>query len=807
MDPEWSAPRIPAAHHEAAPDLDDILTLLEARQRMRRKLQARLAVEGDRQPAGLALVRSAGDWLGAGRTAAIPVAVLRAQAERRLGRPVDDAEAKDALAWATAEPPFLMPGDAGGELGYYLARDAPDEMEPVTDEIPDPGLLRGATPLVAVAIGVQAWDRGRSRLAYRAFNRALASNDFDAAALASWHLARRAEPAAERRRAYQRVVASGHFDAAPRAMYNLALMTLDGANPDAQPDPGALGEADALLDAVVATGHPELVAGAAAARVPLREVAGDLDTALDMCRVAITAAGDVFTRATHRVLLVRVLARRGELAEARTEAMRIGDDGTPRLEAGRLAMSAAAALAASDDRDGAIAVLRHAYQPDDLISGPHVGLAIVDLYAQEGRIDEAEELLDQLRAHPMRQVDPVLAARVPFVDAVLRLARSDDPAARDLFTAALGNSDPEVAAIAHDLAMAFVRNQHRIRAGVLNLPGAEPLLRHVRDHINAAEDPDLAAWVGLGLSRIAASRGDITAASDSYRAALSLGGSAYAGLAAVEYAELVRYPTHPDEAADPLLARLATTPDAATSGVVEALGVLLRDDPRRCAALAAQIRDVAWHHINAGGPHAARIAFELGRFDMEAADSADDAITAWEATVAAGGDLATGALFHIGLAHYWRGRPLQAASAWATAAEAPGEYGARAGLALGRLADSLGDDVASFAVYHQLLDRIAAGQPTEEQAAEAAFSLGCLLRNDQPDDAEWAFHFVLDSPKASDGLIGRTLARLGELYARSGNRRLADRTWRRGRRHDNPAVATAFTTERKTIGRITHPTR
>lgn len=806
MEPEWPAPRMPATHHEPVPHLDDVLTLLETRQRMRRRLQARLAAEGHRQPAGLALVRSAGDWLGAGRTAAIPVPVLHAQAERRLGRAIDDAEAKDAFTWATAEPPFLMPGDAGGELGYCLARDAPDELEPVTDEIPDPGLLSGATPLVAVAIGVQAWDRGRSRLAYRAFNRALASNDFDAATLASWHLARHTEASEERRRAYQRVVASGHFDTAPRAMYHLALMTLDGTQPDAQPDPGALGEADALLDAVVATGHPELVAAAAAARVPLREVAGDFDTALDMCQVAISAATDVFGRATHRVLLVGLLARRGKLAEARAEAMRLGDDGTPPMEAGRLAMSAASALAAADDREGAITVLRNAYQPDDLISGPHVGLAIIDLYAQEGRVDEAEVLLDQLRAHPMRHVDPVLAARVPFVDAVLRLARGDDPAASGLFTTALDHSDVEVAEIAHDLAMAFVRNQHRLRAGILTMSGAEPLLRHVRDHVNTAEDPDLAAWVGLGLSRIAASRGDVDAASDSYRAALALAGSPYAGLAAVEYAELVRCPGHRKEAAAPLLARLATPADAATSGVVAAFGVLFRDDPRRCAEVAPQIRELAWGHINAGGPHAARIAFELGRFDMEAADSADEAIAAWEATAAAASTadprLATAALFHIGLAHCWLGRPLQAASVWNTAAAASGEHAARAGLALGRLADSLGDTVASFAAYHRLLDRVTAGAAPEEQLAEAAFSLGCLLRDSQPDDAEAAFAFVLDSTAANATLTGRTLARLGELYARAGNRRLADRTWRRGRRHEDPEVATAFTTERKTIGRI-----
>ncbi|MGH3976264.1 MAG: hypothetical protein ACRDS9_23515, partial [Pseudonocardiaceae bacterium] len=87
--------------------------------------------------------------------------------------------------------------------------------------------------------------------------------------------------------------------------------------------------------------------------------------------------------------------------------------------------------------------------------------------------------------------------------------------------------------------------------------------------------------------------------------------------------------------------------------------------------------------------------------------------------------------------------------------------------------------------------------------AQAALRLGRINQYNHPDDAEDAYHAAIAEPGARPATIGTAFARLGALYALHGNRRLAQRIWRRGKHHRDPHVAEAFAAERAMIGRVT----
>jgi hypothetical protein len=142
--------------------------------------------------------------------------------------------------------------------------------------------------------------------------------------------------------------------------------------------------------------------------------------------------------------------------------------------------------------------------------------------------------------------------------------------------------------------------------------------------------------------------------------------------------------------------------------------------------------------------------------------------------------------------------PIDAAHAFEQAIRLGDEQvGTHAALVLARLAERLDDDTALARACEQLLD-LASGADW----AHAALRLGRLHHYDHPDDAEAAYHAAIDEPGARPGTIGTALARLGALYALHGNRRLAQRFWRRGKCHRDPDVADAFAAERAAIGRV-----
>jgi hypothetical protein len=124
--------------------------------------------------------------------------------------------------------------------------------------------------------------------------------------------------------------------------------------------------------------------------------------------------------------------------------------------------------------------------------------------------------------------------------------------------------------------------------------------------------------------------------------------------------------------------------------------------------------------------------------------------------------------------------------------------GGRAAIELARLAERLGDDTVVARACERVLD-LASG----DDWARAALRLGRINQYDHPDDAEDAYHAAIAEPGARPATIGAALARLGALYALHGNRRLAQRIWRRGKRHRDPHIAEAFAAERSTIGRVT----
>ncbi|MGH3929621.1 MAG: hypothetical protein ACRDTF_06555, partial [Pseudonocardiaceae bacterium] len=193
-----------------------------------------------------------------------------------------------------------------------------------------------------------------------------------------------------------------------------------------------------------------------------------------------------------------------------------------------------------------------------------------------------------------------------------------------------------------------------------------------------------------------------------------------------------------------------------------------------------------------------RVAMAMAQVELYCCAAPDEAAQLWD-IASASDDPAVAALawLNLGLIRAWSA-PIAAAAAFEQAMLI-GETATstRAAMELARLAERLGDDTVLAQACERALD-LASG----DDWAQAALRLGRINQRDHPDDAETAYHAALAEPGARPGTIGRTLARLGALYAMHGNRRLAQRIWRRGKHHRDPYVAEAFTAERTRIGRV-----
>jgi tetratricopeptide (TPR) repeat protein len=231
-----------------------------------------------------------------------------------------------------------------------------------------------------------------------------------------------------------------------------------------------------------------------------------------------------------------------------------------------------------------------------------------------------------------------------------------------------------------------------------------------------------------------------------------------------------------------------------TITVVTTRGVWPDDQPR------LRLRTAVDHALAAeeGKGIRDRIAMAMAPVELYSCLNRDRAIELWHLAVESDDpSVAAQAWLNLGLVQQqWA--PITAAYAFEQAMLLEDtSIGGRAALELARLAERVGDNPVLARACARVMELISG-----DDRAQAALRLGRINQDHHPDKAEDAYNVAIAEPGAHPATIGAALARLGALYARHGNRPLAERTWRRGRRHRDPQVAEAFAAERATIGRV-----
>ncbi|MQA84775.1 MAG: tetratricopeptide repeat protein [Streptosporangiales bacterium] len=773
------------------------------RRELRRRLKGRLEEATTAHPVAHALVLAAADWRDAGCGMPVPLPRLRAQAARRLERVrpnglLSGDEVEDGLAWATSEPALLVQEQTGDGLrGYRLS---PELWPRLTDqhlyELPAEAVLALATPLEAVGVGVRAMflqDAPDREFATRAWSDAVHSDDEDATALALWYLAdlaREDGQASAARDAFAQVIESDHFDAAPRAMLVLAEMELDGGDHAA---------ARTLLRDVVASGHPCVVAQAAGLLASVCLQDDDTAGAVEALRLAVDA-DDALYSPYCALLLGRLLMRDDDLDGAHRMFQQVIDSGHP-VYGVEAFVDLGMLLARRDDVEAAKRTLGQAIDHDDPLAAPELLLALAEVHVLAEELGEAEELLQRLRTYPLG-LSPRNAAQMDFLSARIAIGRGDHDEANRLFAGLFDAEDADRRAWATELALALAG--HLRRAGVCTVPGSEPLLRFLM----GSEVGELAAWAAYGLGRLAHRQDRLDEARDAYRRAAQLDEPTYGLSVSLRLAEILVAEGKAGRALEAYLAIAEAEPTKVTAEVVLAAGrlaaslVVGRDQALR------RLREMCWRHIRAWGPYTAHVAYALGRVELDVLGNPYGAAVLLDVALGVDQqDLLPFLWHHLGLAYAQQHAPFSASEAFQRAMDTEHPTVAPlAALALGCLAERQHDLPAASAAYRRAL----AGEHPRAWA-EAAYALGRLMHCCQPDDAEAAYHAVIDSadddvPEASaPAVVGAAFAHLGRLYAEQGNRTLAERVWRRGRRHPNPEVAASFVAERKSIGPVRRP--
>ncbi|GAA4149671.1 hypothetical protein [Actinomadura keratinilytica] len=761
---------------------------LELAGRLRRRLDAALT----ECPACYATVMAMFDWWQAAGTS-VPADRLYPQAARRMAalRPhpaLTREEFAEALEEACAEPALLVPDGPGR---YALADQVGRVLLPALPTA-DEGAerLAGATPLEAVAIGKAAWftRHGDPELARRAWRQAAHSDDADAAAVARWYLAEAVledgdVPAA--RAALERILREDHFATAPRAMLALADLCREQA-----PD-----RARALLEKAVAAGHREVTARAAHKLAGLRERLGDEPGVIEAMRIAFEW-GDALSAPYDGLALAALLRRAGETGEAERVLKRIIAWDSP-FHTADAVVELSVLFALRGELAESERLLTTAIEREYLFA-PRLKLQLARVRLARGDEEAARALLDEARRHPVG-LQPQDVAQAHVLEAQFAISRGDDDEAAQLFAEVLRSPDPVTRQSAHLIAVAIGDGMRP--GGPWAIPGVEPLMRHL---MNEAASPTR-EWAAYCAGLIAEQAGEAEAAVSAYLGALVGRAPRYAVLAAAKLAALAESTTELERYVNACVGVFEdeSAAEVAEEGVAEAvvpaarfLRRLGRDD------LVERVRDACLGHVQRGGPHAARIAFNLGVLAGEVCGDGPSALALWELAAELGdADVASRAWYEAGIVHSQRFSAVSAAQAFRRVIDiGHPEHAPRAALVLGGLAGRFLDMRAALDAYEAALE---ADDPAV--AAEAAFHLGCLVQ--PPEDAEDALHRVIASDAASPELVGAAYAHLGRVYASSGNRRLAQRYWRKGRNHPDPAVAAAFAAARKAIGRVASPRR
>ncbi len=763
--------------------IDDLTELFERRD----DAEMRLAQARNDDPLACALVLAALCWDRLDPRGWHAPGVLCAQTRRLMAswgagaEAVDDADrVSAALEWAMRSPALL---ECDGQGSY---RSVCGMVFPVGSrfwrEHHRAAVAAGVlTPLERVVEG----DDDRSATpadldaAEASYRLAADSDDPDAAALASLRLAELAEsgdqPAHAAHR-YADVAALRHPVASPPAVLWLAYHAAqDGDLPTARD----------LAQEVLSSGDGSLRAEAWGLLGSLAWQEKDTDAAVAATRRAVEAAGVWHWSYTRR--LAEMLAARGEPADAadvyRTllnQPLFHGPD------AGRYVQL----MIAADRADEAVAVLEEHAAHEGLFAGDLL-LALASVHAARDDLDATRETLARVRAH-WSSVLPQISVRAEVMEASVAATEGDDERAARLFRSLTDTDDTERRDLARPLMIAT--GEHFARQGKLCLiPGVRPLL----EYLSEVAAPEIAAWAATSLAHLATVEGRADDAEAAVRLAarhrspdevtvlrallLDRAGRGQDALAYLIDAVVAAMPPS-------LTALLPTIAAFAMRGQWpdedQRLQLRTAVDQALCADQGEGIRD--------------RIAMAMAQVELYSCFNRSRAIKLWHlATDSDDPTVAAQAWLNLGLLqHHWA--PITAAHAFEQAMlleDTP--IGGRAALELAKLAERLGDNPVLARACARALE-LTSG----DDRAHAALRLGRVNQYDHFDEAEEAYHAAIDEPGAQPATIGAALARLGALYALHGNRRLAERIWRRGRHHRDPHIAEAFATERAAIGRV-----
>jgi tetratricopeptide (TPR) repeat protein len=416
--------------------------------------------------------------------------------------------------------------------------------------------------------------------------------------------------------------------------------------------------------------------------------------------------------------------------------------------------------------------------------GPFVGdllLALVSAHAAREDLDATREVLARVRAHWSAAL-PQVSVRAEVMEASVAAAEGDDERAARLFASLADTDDTERRDLARPLLIA-AGEQFAAQGKLCLIPGTRPLL----EYLSEAAAPGIAAWAATSLAHLAT----VQCRPDDAEAA-------------VRIAARHRSPEEVTVLRALLLDRagrrrdaLAYLIEAAVTAIPPALAVLLPiiaafgmrglwpDNQQRC-----RLRAAADHALFAdqGERIRDRVAMAMAQVELYSCVDRDRAIELWN--LAADSDdptVAAQAWLNLGLIQQ-QSAPITAAHAFEQAMlveDTP--IGGRAAIELARLAERLGDSTVLSRACARALE-LTSG----DDRAQAALRLGRINQYNRPDDAEDAYHAAIAEPGALPATIGTAFARLGALYALHGNRPLAQRVWRRGKRHYDPHVAEAF---------------
>ncbi|HEU0088439.1 MAG TPA: hypothetical protein VFQ77_12445 [Pseudonocardiaceae bacterium] len=752
--------------------------------------EMRLEQAREAQPLAYALVMAAVSWDRLDRRGWRALEVLCAQARRLMtiwgvaAESVDDAErVSAAVEWATQDP-ALLEGDGQGRYrpAYRMAFPVGSQ---VWHEHHSAAVASGVlTPLELVDKGDAERSASSADLdaAEVSYQRAVDGDDPDAAAVASLRLAELAEERdqpAEAARRYADVAALRHPIASPPAVLWLARRAvLDGDRSTAR----------VLAHEVISSDVRLLLPEAWSLLASLAWLEEDPAAAVAAMRRAVETAGAWHWSFSRR--LAAMLAARGDPGGAADVYRTLLDQPLLHtMDAGQYVQL----MAAADRLDEAVAVLEH-YAAD---SGPFAGdllLALASAHSAREDLDAAQQVVARLRAHWCATL-PQVSVRTDVMEASLAAAAGDDDRAAQLFRSLTDTDDTERRDLARPLLTAA--GEHFATDGKLCLiPGVRPLL----EYLSEADAPSTATWAATSLAHLATVEGRANDA----EAAVSLAARHLnpEEVTVLRAQLLHRAGRDRDALAFLVDAATAATPSAlvALLPAITAFGIYgLWLDSQQRLRLRGAVDHALFAGDGAGDGLRAQVAMVMAQLELYSCFDRERAIECWD--IATGSEdpaVAALAWLHLGLIRQ-HSAPITAVHAFEQAMVLEdASIGARAATELARLAERLGDNTVVTRACERALD-LASG----EDWAQAALHLGRIHQYRHPDDAEAAYHAAITEPGAHPATIGTALARLGALYARHGNRRLAQRIWRRGKHHRDPQVAEAFATERAVIGRVT----